>query len=193
MSMEQLADAIGVSWQTVQQWENGKTAPKRKRLEDVAEALQTSVDFLVTGGASEGEQGEFVTVRRVGVKFSAGRGSIVFNEDDKSRLSFRADFLRSSGADPSSVVSVLCSGESMAPTIPDGAVVLINMNNKSVSNGKIYAIRHDDQLLIKRLVKTAEGGITAKSDNPEFQDVDLSLPDNGLQIIGRAFWYGAKL
>lgn len=39
LTMEQLAALIGVSWQTVQQWENGKTAPKRNRLEKVAEVL----------------------------------------------------------------------------------------------------------------------------------------------------------
>lgn len=36
LSLEQAGEAIGVSWQTVQQWENGKTAPKRTRLDKVA-------------------------------------------------------------------------------------------------------------------------------------------------------------
>lgn len=29
--MEQLAEIIGVSWQTIQQWENGKTLPDVNR------------------------------------------------------------------------------------------------------------------------------------------------------------------
>ena len=50
LSMEQLAELCGVkSWQTVQQWENGKTAPSRKRLELVAHALGVSSNWLVTG------------------------------------------------------------------------------------------------------------------------------------------------
>lgn len=36
-----------LAWQTVQQWENGKSAPKRKRLEFAAQALQTSVNALM--------------------------------------------------------------------------------------------------------------------------------------------------
>ena len=31
LSMEQLAEIIGVSWQTIQQWENGKTLPDVNR------------------------------------------------------------------------------------------------------------------------------------------------------------------
>ncbi|MFU1907776.1 helix-turn-helix domain-containing protein, partial [Bordetella avium] len=54
LSMEQLAELVGVSWQTVQQWENGKTAPKRARLEAVAKALMTTVEYLAMGASSEG-------------------------------------------------------------------------------------------------------------------------------------------
>ena len=48
LSMEQLAEKFGVSWQTVQQWEK-RTAPKRLRLEGVAEALETTVEYLLYG------------------------------------------------------------------------------------------------------------------------------------------------
>lgn len=50
LSMEDLAERVGVkSWQTVQQWENGSTAPSRKRMEAVATALQVSQSWLATG------------------------------------------------------------------------------------------------------------------------------------------------
>lgn len=50
MSMEDLAAAVGLrSWQSVQQWENGKTAPNRNRLDRVAKALKTTNEYLVSG------------------------------------------------------------------------------------------------------------------------------------------------
>jgi len=50
ISMEALAKGLGVSWQTVQQWEKpGGTAPKRTRLEKVAELLNTTTTYLITG------------------------------------------------------------------------------------------------------------------------------------------------
>lgn len=42
MSIEQLAEKLGVSWQAVQQWENGKTSPRRKRVEQIAQVLDLS-------------------------------------------------------------------------------------------------------------------------------------------------------
>lgn len=54
-SHKALADAIGVSWQTVQLWEKeGGTAPNRSRIGKVAEVLKCTPDYLMYGneGAS---------------------------------------------------------------------------------------------------------------------------------------------
>jgi transcriptional regulator with XRE-family HTH domain len=49
-SREAFADACGVVWQTVQQWEKeGGTAPKRGRLGLVATLLKTTPEYLMTG------------------------------------------------------------------------------------------------------------------------------------------------
>jgi transcriptional regulator with XRE-family HTH domain len=51
--MKQLAEACGLkSWQTVQAWERD-SAPTRKKLDRVAEVLQVSPEWLLTG---RGEQ-----------------------------------------------------------------------------------------------------------------------------------------
>ena len=49
ISQSELARMIGVKPQTVQQWEAGTTAPKRKRLLDVANALDTTITYLLAG------------------------------------------------------------------------------------------------------------------------------------------------
>jgi transcriptional regulator with XRE-family HTH domain len=50
-SHKALADALGVSWQTVQLWEKeGGTAPKRDRLEAVAKVLGVPSTWLLQGG-----------------------------------------------------------------------------------------------------------------------------------------------
>jgi transcriptional regulator with XRE-family HTH domain len=49
LSMEGLADLVGVSWQSVQQWENGSTIPRRHRMEKIANALMTTVMYLESG------------------------------------------------------------------------------------------------------------------------------------------------
>lgn len=56
--MEDLAAAVGLrSWQSVQQWENGRTAPNRNRLDRVAKVLKTTHEYLVSGvSASRGQR-----------------------------------------------------------------------------------------------------------------------------------------
>ncbi|WP_287497964.1 XRE family transcriptional regulator [Pandoraea sp. CB10b_02] len=195
ISMETLASTVGVSWQTVQQWENGKTAPQRKRLQAVADALHTTVDFLMTGGEATAGDQEFVTIKRLDVKLSAGHGHVVESEDEKSRLSFRADFLRSAGATPDSAVSVTVKGDSMEPLIPDGSTILVNRSDTTVVNGKVYAIRQDGKLLVKRLYKVRGGGFVARSENTSgaYSDIPLDSDHPDFDILGRAFWVGFKL
>lgn len=63
MTMAQLAEKLGVVWQTVQQWENDKSAPKLKRAEEVAAVLGVTSSQLmlgVTPGQAEGSQSELV-------------------------------------------------------------------------------------------------------------------------------------
>lgn len=192
MSMEGLAAAIGVTWQTVQQWENGKTAPKRKRLEDVAQMLNTTVDFLLTGGPKE--EPEYVSVRRVDVRFSAGHGSVVISEDEKSRLWFRADFLRAEGADPEFTVVADSVGDSMFPAIPEKATVLLNLQDKAIRNEKIYAFRLDNNLHIKRFsLDQKTGAFIARSDNETYADIVIHPKTSDFELIGRAFWFCARL
>jgi DNA-binding XRE family transcriptional regulator len=63
LSMEAMAEALGVAWQTIQQWErepvpdNPKvlsTAPKRTRIKAVAEYLLVTEEWLRTGKGEDG-------------------------------------------------------------------------------------------------------------------------------------------
>lgn len=193
LSMEQLAERVPVSWQTVQQWENGKTAPKRARLEAVAKALNTTPEYLAVGPVTDPDSDEFVAITRLDVRLSAGHGEIVLSEDEMTRLSFRADFLRSAGASPEQTVSVSVKGDSMEPLIPDGATVLVNRGATSIIDGKVYAFRGHDEVKVKRLHR-GNGGFIARSENVVGNpDLHLSFDDPEIEIIGRVFWVGFKL
>ena len=48
MTQEQLAEAVGVSRQTVAKWESGETSPDLEHASALAEALGTSLDDLVS-------------------------------------------------------------------------------------------------------------------------------------------------
>lgn len=51
MSQGQLADAMGVSRQAVSKWENDQSSPDTLKLIQLAETLDTDVEYLATGRA----------------------------------------------------------------------------------------------------------------------------------------------
>ena len=51
LTQNDLGDRLGVSFQAVSKWERGETLPDTAILLDLAAALGTSVDLILTGGA----------------------------------------------------------------------------------------------------------------------------------------------
>ncbi len=81
----------------------------------------------------------------------------------------------------------------MAPWACDGDVVMINMDQTQIRNGKVYAIAAGDELRIKRLFKRSDGSIEVRSDNPSpmyptetYYGEDI----NNIKIIGEVVWRG---
>lgn len=52
-SQEQVAEEMGVTYQSVQQWESGKATPRGYRLEKLANLLKTNVSWITTGQDSD--------------------------------------------------------------------------------------------------------------------------------------------
>lgn len=51
LTQNDLGDRLGVSFQAVSKWERGETLPDTAILLDLANALETSVDFILSGGS----------------------------------------------------------------------------------------------------------------------------------------------
>lgn len=50
LTQNELGEHLGVSFQAVSKWERGETMPDTTLLVDLAQALETTVDFILTGG-----------------------------------------------------------------------------------------------------------------------------------------------
>ena len=94
-SHKALADKLGVSWQTVQLWEkDGGTAPKRNRLDAVADALGVTAEWLRSGHGEKAPLGQEASEEvRSGVQ-NAGQG----NHDLRDAMKLLADFARATPA-----------------------------------------------------------------------------------------------
>lgn len=138
---------------------------------------------------------EFVKVKRADVQFAQGGGRIVHEPGEKSALTFRREYLRKLGVTEKSVLVVDGKGRSNEPDIPDGAVLLVTSSETAkerIRDGKYYAIRIGERLLVKKLYRQKDGKVLAVSGNPDWQD-ELIDGSEDFEIIGRALWMGAEL
>lgn len=89
-------------------------------------------------------------------------------------------------------VLVRVKGDSMAPAIPDGALVLVHAAEMHLAVEGVYAFTRGDAAFVKRLIPVARHAdgrptsVVILSDNPVYPPETLSGPAmNDLRVVGR--------
>lgn len=129
------------------------------------------------------------------IQLAAGVGYIAVNEDyqNAAKLRFGKNTLRKIGVYPRNIICVTVKGNSMSPIIPDNTTVGVDTAYTKITNGDIYALAIDDELLkIKQLYKLPNGNIRLHSFNTE-EFVDEEYLPTAIRVIGRVFWYSVLL
>ncbi len=115
---------------------------------------------------------------------SMGGGSTETGTRTITYLSFRTEWIRSKG-NPEYMSVIRAFGDSMAPTVTDGSVVLIDESRRQFVANKVYYIRHNGQMYIKRLAGDARE-VHIVSDQDQARVVVREGDD--FEIIGRCVW-----
>ena len=138
---------------------------------------------------------QHVVLPRLELHLAAGsaNGDRVADEPQRYALgqAFRADYVKRRGWSPHTHFSMHVKGASMEPTVPDGASVVIDVSDRVVRSGLIYAVRIDAtaEPQLKRLHKLPGGVIRVESDNrsPQFAAFEVIADEAaGFEVIGRA-------
>ncbi|MEA4857461.1 S24 family peptidase [Solidesulfovibrio sp.] len=120
---------------------------------------------------------------------SMGGGSTETGDRTLTYLSFRTEWIRAKG-NPEYMAVIRAFGDSMEPTIPDGSVVLVDEGRRQFVKNKIYYLRYNGQMYIKRLVER-DGHLCVASDNDPNLLVVSDADD--FEIIGRCIWSAREL
>ncbi|CAK1724584.1 MULTISPECIES: LexA family transcriptional regulator [Vibrio] len=179
-----LAKVLGVSTSTIQTWRYRGKIP-----EDIfLKAEQVALHGSVTPRG-------YVSIKLYEVEASAGSGSLVENEDPSTDLLFSEKYLRKDlGYKPENVFLLSVRGDSMAPTLKNQSMVMVNKIDDFASDG-VYVFRFEGALLVKRLQFLPEG-IEVVSDNPTYKTWEISKKDlehKDFQIIGEVVWSGQRM
>jgi len=117
-----------------------------------------------------------------------GAGGLVLAADPAGPYAFERAWLAAKG-DPDSLRLLRVTGEAMRPTLCDEDMVLLDLAQRDILEGKIYAIRIDDDVVIKRVGKKP-GRLVLISDNRDYYealDIDSSQ-GCAVQVLGRVVW-----
>ena len=119
------------------------------------------------------------------VRSAAGVGAEVYDETPVGLLWFRNDWLQSHFIDPRQSHIIAVRGESMEPTLPDGCSILVDRKRREPQEDRIFVMRTEEGLVVKRLGLDERGRWELLSDNPDWDPVLMSY---GAEIIGEVRW-----
>lgn len=126
----------------------------------------------------------------VRARLSAGGGSFETEDAVEGHYAFRENWLVRKGQ-PSKMVLMRVSGDSMEPDIRDGDMVLIDQSQVNVVVGEIYAVGLGDMVAIKML-DALPGKIVLRSANPAYVPIELDTREDlaeSVRIVGRVIWW----
>ena len=118
------------------------------------------------------------------VAAAAGVGAETYDETTTGRVPFRTSWLHRNRINPTHCNVISVRGDSMEPTLPDGCQVIVDRNRKELRNGRIYVMRTEEGLVVKRVKQNAQGW-WLMSDNPTWAPLFLS---EDTDIIGEVRW-----
>lgn len=189
---------LDVSRRTLSDWANDKTEPRASSLAEICDVSGVSLTWLVTG---EGDISAGSASARLGsdlialpfyadVAASAGPGLVVGPEAHESVVAFTRTFLRDQGATPERCSVIRARGDSMAPTIPDASLLIVDHAQAEVANGCIMVINVGEDLLVKRVRRRLDGLVDLISDNPAYPPETIGRETiQQLRIVGRVVYF----
>ncbi|MDG3374499.1 XRE family transcriptional regulator, partial [Vibrio parahaemolyticus] len=174
ISMNELAESIGVSQSTISDWENGKKMPRSGSIQKIADYFNVpKTELLIEKNESEGLSlypiSQLVNIPILGT-ITCGQPILAVENFEGYR--YEAEESLPAG----NLFYLKTRGNSMTPTIPEGSFVLIK-EQPDVEDGEIAAVivNGDDEATLKR-VKRQNGLVMLIADNPNYAPIIIT-PD----------------
>lgn len=195
LTLEQVAQYVGVGKSTVRKWETGMIANmKRDKIASLAAVLKTTPGYLM--GWDEEDipaplpKGviplpETKLVPLIGTIACGSPALALENPEDRIQMPgfVHADF------------ALRCKGDSMITArIFDGDIVYIKQQ-PVVDNGEIAAVLIGDETTLKKVYYTpGSDRIVLQACNPMYPDMVYSGEQlNEIEILGKAVWFASKV
>lgn len=168
MDRRELAEKIGVSYTSVTEWLNGKSYPRIDKIQSMADLF----------GIEKADLVEHPSVRlpksatRIPVLGAVAAGipieaitDVVDYEEISPELASRGEYF-----------GLRIKGESMAPRILEGDIVIVRMQSDAESGDIVIVQVNGDSATCKKLIKH-QGGVALQALNPAYEPMYYSNED----------------
>ena len=172
-----VARRMNASPQTISNWE--KRGISQEGAIDAERAYNVSAAWLIDGNGNMllssipqeiiiNDSPDHEIVRKVKVSLSAGITGYAIDhiEEDAEPIVFRKSWLQRFNYSADKLIAVYVRGDSMEPGMHDGDTIVINTHDTNPSDGDVFAINYEGELLVKRMIRDA-GEWWLSSDNPD--------------------------
>lgn len=168
----------------ISKWETGFQTPHTDTIKVLAEVLEVSADFLLTGieAIKDTRQDSSIPVKKIRMLGSIACGTPIFCNEEY-------EYVLATGTNAHADFCLTARGDSMINArIADGDIVFIKQQS-SVENGEIAAVVIGDEATLKRVYKTSDG-LMLVAENPAYQPMYFSGEElAGAYILGKAIGF----
>ena len=194
MTLEELANLVGTSKQTIHRYENGIISNiPREKIEALSRALGTTPASLMGWSADASFFSSYnnivpITTKRLPVLGSIACGEPIYAEEEHESFV-------STDANLDADFCLRAQGDSMiGARIYDGDMVFIKAQ-EAVDNGEVAAVIINDEATLKRVYYyPSEGKLILSPENPKYPPlVYLGEELNSIKILGKAVAFQSRV
>lgn len=192
---EPFASALGLTEPMVGYYERGDRVPDASALARYREVFGVNLSWLIAGdgpmfseSATPVPGADLVEIPLFDVQAAAGLGLIPKDDGLHRTVPFSRAFLRSIGAKPETCIMLEAKGDSMLPTIPNGAFMIVDQSKQDIVDEEVFVFRVGTGLKVKRAYWRMDNDLELRSDNeangypPEIIGKDMA---EDLAVIGQ--------
>lgn len=125
-----------------------------------------------------------ITVEHIHINPSCGKGTVVLEDATATPVKIGREIIKDLWhvQNPNVLKLFKASGDSMADTIEDGNILLVDTSKTDYQNGGIYLLTINNDWFIKRLRKRLSGELDVISDNSKYP-IETFKPNDEIEII----------
>lgn len=183
LTLEQVADIVGVGKSTVRKWETGMIANMRRdKIAALAQALHTTPEYLMGWSTTMEVSNLFkIETKKFRLLGNIACGEPIFANEEK-------ELYVVAGANIKADFCLMAKGDSMiGARIYDGDIVFIRQQD-IVEDGEIAAVLIEDEATLKRVYYDQENNVIQLfAENPQYKTMRFVGEElNHIRILGKA-------